>query len=116
MKLGHFEIFVRNPEAAITFYRDVLGFSVTVDDGSGMAWLEFDGVEFLLRKGAPPPPENRYEDTRAALVLYTEDLETAARRLKANGLIFKGTVDTEKCLTFTDPDGNWFQLVNPGDF
>ena len=73
--------------------------------GSGLVWLALDGFEILLRKGSPPQPESRYENGRAGIVLYTENLHDAAQTLSANGLIFKGTIDTENCLTFTD-DGD----------
>jgi catechol 2,3-dioxygenase-like lactoylglutathione lyase family enzyme len=115
MKIGHFELFVRDPQAAKVFYRDVLDFEVTVEQDPGLVWLEKDGLEILLRTGTPSFA-SRYEDAPGGIVLYTEDLENARTALEARGLNFKGTVDTEKCLTFTDPDGHWFQLVNPGNF
>jgi hypothetical protein len=47
--------------------------------------------------------------------MYTNDLEETVDAFKKKGLEFKGTDGSEKCLTFTDPDGHWFQLVNPED-
>ena len=96
------------------FYRDVLSFAVTVEQG-GLVWLEKDGLEILLRPGSPGEDPARYEAARSGLVFYTTDLEGTAAELQARGLVFRGTVDSEKCLTFSDPDGNWFQLVNPED-
>ena len=115
IKLGHIELFVRDAQASKVFYRDLLGFEVTVEQSPGLVWLESGGVEILLREGAGIEIPEKYEDTAAGLVLYTLDLEKTRDMLKARGLIFNGTVDSEKCLTFTDPDGHWFQLVNPED-
>lgn len=115
IKVGHLEFYVRNPQRSKVFYRDVLGFEITVEIDPGLVWLEKDGLEILLRRGAGPAAVPRYEDAPAGTVLYTGNLERARAELEARGLEFKGTVDSEKCLTFTDPDGHWFQLVDPGD-
>ncbi len=114
MRFGHLELFVRDVVRARAFYRDVLGFEVTVEAG-GLVWLRHGNTEFLLRPGRPADPAGRYQDAAAGFVLYTDDLERTAGRLESRGLIFKGIVDSDKCLTFSDPDGNWFQLVNPAD-
>jgi hypothetical protein len=50
-----------------------------------------------------------------AFVLYTDDLEGSPQRLVDHGVEINETVDSDKCYTFTDPDGNWFQLVDPND-
>jgi predicted enzyme related to lactoylglutathione lyase len=73
-------------------------------------------VEFLLRPGGPPPAAGQYEDSACGIVLYTKDLDATAVKLAEAGLVFKGTVDSDRCLTFRDPDGNWFQLVDPQEF
>ena len=38
----------------------------------------------------------------------------APGRLRERGLEFRGTDGSESCLTFMDPDGNWFQLAGEG--
>ena len=114
LKFGHIEIYVRDLERARRFYEGILGMEVTVE-APGLLWLQSGAVEFLLRLGQPPPEAARYEESRGGLVLYTEDLDRTAGELRGRGLVFRGTVDSEKCLTFTDPDGNWFQLVDPED-
>jgi catechol 2,3-dioxygenase-like lactoylglutathione lyase family enzyme len=115
LSLGHIELFVRDPQTSRDFYRDVLGFEVTVEQGPGAVWIKKDRLEILLRTGPGAPGAEKYEQAPAGLVLYTDDLAPMRLALEAKGLAFKGTVDTEKCLTFTDPDGHWFQLVNPAD-
>jgi len=115
LKFGHIELFVTDPQKSKRFYQDVLGFELTVDQGGGYYWLQKDSVEILLRPGNPPEPADRYAGAPAGIVFYTDDLETTMRELQQRGLVFRGTVDSEKCFTFADPDGNWFQLVDPND-
>jgi catechol 2,3-dioxygenase-like lactoylglutathione lyase family enzyme len=115
MKFGHLEIFVSDPQASKHFYQDVLGFELTVDQGGGLYWLQKGAVEILLRPGKPTRTPARYEDAPSSFVFYTDDLQATMQELQQRGLVFRGTVDSEKCFTFTDPDGNWFQLVNPND-
>lgn len=114
MQFGHIEIFASDTQRSRHFYENVLGFEVTVTKGQ-LVWLQKGEVEILLRPGQPPPPAARYQDAPLGLVLYTDDLQSTLLELSGRGLEFKGTVDSDKCYTFTDPDGNWFQLVDPGD-
>ncbi len=115
MKFGHIEILAADPQKSKQFYQDVLGFELTVDQGGGLYWLQNGFLEILIRPGSPPNPARSYEDAPTGLVLYTDDIDTTVRTLQQRGLIFRGTVDSDKCYTFTDPDGNWFQLVDPND-
>ena len=114
MKIGHIELFVKDSSAAKDFYESVLGFEVVAVQSPNQVWVRCGEMEILLRKGSPTN-SNKYETSNNGIVLYTDELESASQALANRGLTFKGTVDTEKCLTFTDLDGNWFQLVNPND-
>ena len=78
-------------------------------------WVKLGQVEILLRPGDAPPREPSYERAAAAIVLYTNDLLATAKQLRARGLKFEGCDGSDKCPTFRDPDGHWFQLVNPSD-
>ncbi|MCI0450467.1 MAG: hypothetical protein L0Y79_11925 [Chlorobi bacterium] len=51
--------------------------------------------------------------TNIAMVVYTDDLAKTLNEYKNRGLVVKG--DDTGCPVFTDPDGNWFQLVNPAE-
>ena len=113
MKFGHIEILSRDPDKALQFYRDILGFEVTIVQNERFIWLKKDDVEILIRPGNPPEPPPRYEDAGTGLVLYTKNLEILLAELVEKGLEIRGTVDSGDCYTFTDPDGNWFQLVDP---
>ena len=115
MKFGHIEIFVTDPHKSKCFYQDVLGFELTVDQGGGYYWLQKGLIEILLRPGNPPKATNGYKSAHSGIVFYTDNLETTMQELQQRSLVFRGTVDSDKCFTFTDPDGNWFQLVDPND-
>ena len=114
MKIGHIELFVKDASAAKDFYESVLGFEVVAVQSPDQVWVRCGELEILLRKGNPTN-SNQYETSNSGIVLYTDDLERTSQVLTQHGLTFKGTVDTDKCLTFTDLDGHWFQLVNPND-
>jgi predicted enzyme related to lactoylglutathione lyase len=126
VNLGHIEIFVEDPLRSKEFYKDVLGFTIEDIQKDKYVWLKKGQTEILLRlkKGQTEillrPRKNHlqiknYQGTNIGLVLYTDDLDKTVKELTSKGLNFKGTDLSEKCLTFTDPDGNWFQLVNPKD-
>lgn len=114
MKIGHIELFVEDAQASRKFYESDLGFEVVAVQNEDLVWVKSGDMEILLRKGKPSN-SGKYETSNNGIVLYTDDLPSAAQELTSRGLKFKGTVDKEKCLTFTDLDGHWFQLVNPND-
>jgi catechol 2,3-dioxygenase-like lactoylglutathione lyase family enzyme len=119
MKLGHIEIFVTDPSEARRFYEKALGFQVTAVEGDGrFIWLKLGDQEFLLRpaSGTGRAPRGvAYDRASTGIVLYTDDLPATCRRLEERGVVFRGQDGGDDCPTFTDPDGNWFQLVDPGD-
>ncbi len=115
MQLGHLEIFVRDPLAAKDFYTAVLGFELVTVQGGQFVWMKSGATEILLRPGKAAPQSENYQSTSIALVLYTDDLDKSAESLRSKGLHFKGNDGSPRCLTFTNGDGNWFQLTNPNE-
>jgi len=115
MKLGHIELFVNDPLEAKEFYTTVLGFKLIDVQANKYVWIETGSISILLRPGTGKDTQNTYGDATAGLVLYTEDLDRIAQELTVRGLKFRGNDGSPQCLTFTDPDGHWFQLVNPQD-
>lgn len=113
MQLGHIEVFVKNPIEAKDFYIKVLGFELVEIQHDEYVWLKMGEKVLLLRPGENKSKTFTYQQTGLAFVLYTDDFDTTVNELKSKGLIFKGTDGSDRCFTFTDPDGNWFQLVNP---
>jgi catechol 2,3-dioxygenase-like lactoylglutathione lyase family enzyme len=112
LKLGHTEIFVKDPLKSREFYTEILGFEHIETQDDKFVWLSLGGREILLRPGDYSPNSGTYQSANMALVIYTDDAEEALRLYKEKGLEIKG--DDTGCPVFTDPDGNWFQLVNPG--
>jgi catechol 2,3-dioxygenase-like lactoylglutathione lyase family enzyme len=116
MKTGHIEIFVKDPVVSKNFYSDILEFELVEIQHNSFVWMKSGDILVLLRPGTGLKSEiNVFASTNVGLVLYTGNLEKKADKMRNKGLKFKGTDGSEKCLTFTDPDGNWFQLVNPNE-
>ncbi len=117
LRYGHVELFVRDPAVARDFYRDVLGLRVDAEQGGGQfVWIDANGSPLLLRPAREVPSRAAtYQSADQAIVLYTDDLDGSRAALESRGLVLAGTDGSPRCLTFTDPDGHWFQLVDPGD-
>lgn len=113
LKFGHTEIFVSDPLKAKEFYEKILGLELVEVQHEKFIWLKSGENLFLLRPGKNYLQVNEYKQSNTGLVLYTDDLNKTKKDLISRGLEFKGTDGSDECLTFTDPDGNWFQLVNP---
>lgn len=117
MRLGYVELFVADPRRSKRFYADLLGFEVISEPPDGMVvWLKLQDHVVLLRPSKPDRPRfAAYGDMTAAFVLYRDDLDRTMDDLRRRGLEFGGTDGSPRCPTFTDPDGNWIQLVNPAE-
>ena len=112
---GHIEIFVSDPITSKDFYTDVLGFQVQEIQLEQYVWLNLDDLTLLLRPGQPQSAPLSYQASNVGIVLYTDHLERTQADLLDRGIEFKGTDGSDRCLTFTDPDGIWFQLVDPNN-
>jgi catechol 2,3-dioxygenase-like lactoylglutathione lyase family enzyme len=113
MEVGHIEIYVKDPTKAKDFYADVLGFTVETIQQERYVWLNKGRQVILLKPGRKALRPATYQDASCAIVFYTNNLEETVKDLENRGLKFLGTDGSDQCLTFCDPDGNWFQLVNP---
>jgi catechol 2,3-dioxygenase-like lactoylglutathione lyase family enzyme len=115
LKLGHIELFVREPQRSRDFYRDVLGFEVIDEQGRDFIGLSSGGFQILLRPTGASSSPVTYSDSSMAFVIYTDDLLETLELLKSRGLTPSGHDGSPKCPTFTDPGGHWFQVVSPKD-
>ncbi len=80
------------------------------NQGDRFIWVQCGGTEILLKPGDGHEP--RPFEASPCVVLYTEELEARRSELTARG------VQTEphgNCHHFQDPDGHWFQLVDPSE-
>ncbi len=112
MHLGHVELFCRDTAVTKRFFVEGLGFDVVVEQPGGFVWLQGGMIEILLRPNLQDlPAVPNYQSAHQALVVYTEDLGAAHRRLETAGISILGTDGSPDCLTFQDPDGRWYQLV-----
>lgn len=104
-------LYVKDMQRAQTFYRDVLGVPLTVDDH----WAEANlgGVRFALHEwheGAPEPGESGIK-----VDLEVQDIDAAAEHLRAHGVAL-GEIFREpygSFCTFVDPEGYRLELFEP---
>lgn len=113
MKIGHLEIFVKDPNVSKDFYEKILGFTVTDIQHDKFVWMHLEDMQILLRPGKNYLHADEYKNSNIGIVLYTKDLSEKKSELEKRGLVFSGFDGSESCLTFKDPDENWFQLVDP---
>lgn len=110
--IGHIELFVHDITIAQHFYCGMLGGEL-VSSVEDALWISLGSIELLLRLGNREQEPESYQEAAVGIVLYTDDLDRTTQVLKSRGMQFRGTDGNQRCLTFTDPDGHWFQLVNP---
>ncbi|MEE1928991.1 VOC family protein [Streptomyces sp. TRM 70351] len=119
-----------DPDAALAFYRDVLGFEVRNDVGyEGMRWLTVGpvgqpGTSIVLTPPAADPgvtdderrtiAEMMAKGTYAGVLLATTDLDGAFERLQASGAeVVQEPADQPygvRDCAFRDPAGNLVRL------
>jgi catechol 2,3-dioxygenase-like lactoylglutathione lyase family enzyme len=126
MKLTHTPIVVRNQDAALKFYSDVLGFETRADyqQPGHPRWLTVapkgDNVELILVEGVysvDPRPAPEADSGGNHHVFVTDDCHRDFETLKARGVQFKHDAPVEApygiSVYFTDPDGNHLTLLQP---
>ena len=110
---------VFNMPRAVTFYRDILGFEVITDSGSGdhSSWimLRLDECEVMLndqyepgREPSQPPPERTKWHGDTGLYFDCPDPDAVYELLKSKGMDLKPPQIAPygmKQLFLTDPDG-----------
>jgi catechol 2,3-dioxygenase-like lactoylglutathione lyase family enzyme len=108
--IDHVYYWTRDMDAAVAFYRDVVGLELRRREGG--EWAEFDGgsdVRFALHGTDDDVPAG------GTVVLRVDDLDEARWTLESRGVVFDpylGEVEGfARFATFRDPDGNPVQLI-----
>ena len=108
--IDHVYYWTRDMDAAVAFYRDVVGFELLRREGG--EWAEFDGgtgVRFALHGTDDETP------AAGTVVLRVDDLDEARWVLESRGVAFDAYVGEvegfARFATFRDPDGNPVQLI-----
>ena len=119
VRVGHVHLKVANLERALKFYRDTLGFEVTLRMGSSAAFLSAGGYHHHIglntwesAGGLPPPPGTTGLYHAAFLYPTRAALADALRRVLAAGIPLEGASDhgVSEALYLRDPDGNGVEL------
>ncbi len=116
--IGRVLVPVNDQDAAIEFYRDKLGFSVTADIpyGEGSRWVEVmppDGGAAI----ALTPPQGEYQPGRmTGISLQSSDARSAHADLRAKGVdvddqLMGGDGTVPPLFFFRDLDGNQLMVV-----
>ena len=119
VRIGHVHLKVADLDRSLAFYRDVLGFEVTLRLGDSAAFLSAGGYHHHLglntweSAGGSPPPPGTTGLYHVAIVYPTRaELADALRRLVRAGVPLSGASDhgVSHALYLADPDGNGVEL------
>ena len=113
LAVHHVSINVRDVDAALAFYTDVLGCSVRPDRpdfGFGGAWLDVGGQQVHLIEGDPPPAKGQHFAVQVA------DMDAAVAELRGRGVTVSDPIPVGRSLQafLEDPSGNAIELHEVG--
>jgi len=118
-KIGHIHLTVADLERSLAFYRDLLGFEVTMRYGDSAVFLSAGGYHHHIGlntwagEGASPPPPGHTGLYHFA-ILYPErrELAKALKRLLEAHYPLQGMSDhgVSEAIYVADPDGNGVEL------
>ncbi len=118
-RIGHVHLKVADLERSLAFYRNLLGFEVTMMYGDQAAFISAGGYHHHIglntwhSKDGSPAPRNATGLYHTAIV-YPErkDLAAIVMRLKDAGYPLSGASDhgVSEAIYLDDPDGNGVQL------
>ena len=114
--LHHLSFTVPDLDAAMGFWRDLLGFvpMERPDFGFAGAWLKGYGVEVhLLAPSGMPPAEGRLSPMRNHVAFRVDDLDATCAKLRAAGLeVLKGSAGIRQMFVL-DPGANVIEFIQP---
>ncbi|PRX38897.1 VOC family protein [Salegentibacter salegens] len=118
-RIGHVHLKVADLERSLKFYRDLLGFEVTMHYGDQAAFISAGGYHHHIglntwhSKGAPPASQNTVGLYHTAILYPTrKDLALIFNRLREADYPLTGASDhgVSEALYLNDPDGNGVEL------
>jgi catechol 2,3-dioxygenase-like lactoylglutathione lyase family enzyme len=131
--LDYATVMVKDQDAALRFYTDILGFEVGDDQrmGSGVRWLTVrpQGAQTKLVLYTDPEAHGQEGDCCGSggcgscgmdyawtgMVMATDDIDASFQDLRSRGVKFLQAPEQKpwgvKDALFSDPDGNVFNLV-----
>ena len=131
MKLSHTFLFVHDQDAALSFYRDVVGLEVRTDESvEDYRWLtvgpaDQPDIEIGLSRIGPPVPPTDYETLNALLakgslhgiIFELDDVDAKFEQVRAAGAeVLQEPIDqfygVRDC-AFRDPSGNMIRFSTP---
>ncbi|MDT7784709.1 MAG: hypothetical protein QOF58_3128 [Pseudonocardiales bacterium] len=131
MKLSHTFLFVHDQDAALKFYRDVVGLEVRTDESvEDYRWLTVGpagqpDIEIGLSAVGPPVPPTDYETLHALLakgslhgiIFEIDDVDAKFEQVRAAGAeVLQEPIDqfygVRDC-AFRDPSGNMIRFSSP---
>jgi catechol 2,3-dioxygenase len=118
-RIGHIHLTVSDLHRSIAFYRDLLGFAVTMWSGDSSVFLSAGGYHHHIGlntwagRGASPPPPG-YTGLYHFAILYPNrhELAKVLKRLLDAHYPLLGTSDhgVSEAIYLADPDGNGIEL------
>jgi len=118
-RIGHVHLTVADLDRALAFYRNVLGFEITLKYGADAVFLSAGGYHHHIGlntwagRGAPaPPPGTTGLYHLAILFPDRRALGVAVRRVIDAGIALEGAADhgVSEAVYLRDPDGNGVEL------
>jgi catechol 2,3-dioxygenase len=118
-RIGHVHLKVANLERSLAFYRDLLGFEVTMKYGTQAVFISAGGYHHHIglntwqSKDAPPAPRSGVGLFHTAILYPTrKDLATILDRILKASYPLTGASDhgVSEALYMDDPDGNGVEL------
>jgi len=119
VRIGHVHLKVADLERSLAFYRDVLGFEVTLRYGSEAVFLAAGGYHHHIglntweSAGGQPPPSGATGLYHVAILYPTRaELADALRRVSQAGIPLEGASDhgVSEAIYLRDPDHNGVEL------